>query len=222
MKLKLAFLAVALLLAACTTDDKNPWNAEDVCPESLRGSFQDARDGKWYSYTTIGDQVWMAENLNYANEFRYCMDKYIENYCEIYGGQYQWEKWEDHLTACPAGWHLPTKAEWEEMIKSMSGEKNINKGVLRAQESWFRTLNGEIVTADPGADVCGFTAIPGGGGNRSMASEYQRTRAWWWTATLRTPGTAHIYSMTSTNNGFTRGGINSLGAHSIRCVKDGP
>ncbi len=164
MKPKLAFLTITLLLAACTTDDKNPWNAEDVCPESLRGSFQDERDGKWYSYTTIGDQVWMAENLNYKNDTYYCADKFIENYCATYGGLYNFPVWDSIQTICPAGWHLPTKAEWEEMIDVMGGEKNINKGVLRTKEGWFNYIGGELVPGVGGSDLCGFKALPGGGG----------------------------------------------------------
>ena len=76
------FLLVSFLLASCTTDpeDIEPWNAAAVCPTEgtnsygmpNRGTFIDERDGEVYRYTTIGDQVWMAENLRYDAPYSTC------------------------------------------------------------------------------------------------------------------------------------------------------
>lgn len=53
--------------AACSDNGSSAeaFNAAKVCPESGRGTFVDERDGQEYRYTTIGNQVWMAQNLNY-------------------------------------------------------------------------------------------------------------------------------------------------------------
>ena len=74
--LKQLFSCAALLLAACTTDSGessvvDDFDASVVCPAEgtnaygmpNRGTFVDERDDQEYKYTTIGDQVWMAENL---------------------------------------------------------------------------------------------------------------------------------------------------------------
>lgn len=37
-------------------------------PDVEYGELIDNRDGRKYKTVTIGDQVWMAENLNYARE----------------------------------------------------------------------------------------------------------------------------------------------------------
>ena len=78
--------SVAAFLASCS-DDSNSWNASEVCPESGRGTFVDERDGQVYKYTTIGDQVWMAENLNYETDYSICYDN-GDSDCNFWGRYY--------------------------------------------------------------------------------------------------------------------------------------
>ncbi|MCF0216227.1 MAG: hypothetical protein HUK21_07110, partial [Fibrobacteraceae bacterium] len=63
---KILAMAFIGILCACSEDES--FNPEEVCPASGRGTFTDERDGQTYRYITIGNKIWMDQNLNYATE----------------------------------------------------------------------------------------------------------------------------------------------------------
>ena len=64
--------------------------------KAAKGTFI-ASDGNEYKYTAINGQIWMAENLGVGS----CGSNYT---------------YSQAMTACPSGWHLPTRAEWQALI----------------------------------------------------------------------------------------------------------
>lgn len=159
---KTLLIIVALILVSCTTDaeDDYVFDASKVCPETgtnaygmpNRGSFTDERDGQTYRYTTIGNQVWMAQNLNYhVEQDDSCA--YIEDDCAQKGRLYFIE---NIFEACPNGWHLPSNVEWEGMIDKMGGLK-IAGYPLKSKEGW---LGVDSETDGNGSDDCGFSVLP--------------------------------------------------------------
>lgn len=87
---------------------------QDTCPNSYRDStFTDCRDNQVYKMDTIGEQIWMMENLRFkplqGESWCYGDD---EKSCMEYGRLYSWDA---TVYSCPFGWHLPDTTEWTKL-----------------------------------------------------------------------------------------------------------
>jgi uncharacterized protein (TIGR02145 family) len=80
--------------------------------------FMDARNGKNYQVTRIGEQVWLAQNLAYEPDSgKFWAYKNDLSYVPQFGYLYSWETAQN---ACPLGWHLPSKEDFETLLKAVS------------------------------------------------------------------------------------------------------
>jgi len=122
-----------------------------LAPDILApNTFTDPRDGKVYKTVKIGEQVWMAENLafDYVGSIRACeyRNRIVTGYCPpdktslCQGRLYNWET---TMKAIPLGWHLPSRDEWNDLIRFVGG----NGTSLRS-----KLFNG--------TDNYGFAAMP--------------------------------------------------------------
>lgn len=87
------------------------------CGLSAAGSLKDARDGKTYKTIEIDGLEWMTQNLDYKDKSSVCYDKKEKN-CKSLGRLYAWD---EAVNACPEGWRLPTKDEFESLLKNAGG-----------------------------------------------------------------------------------------------------
>ncbi len=108
-------------------------------------SIVDGRDGKIYRITSIGSQIWMAENMRYETTSSLCYQS--ESECAKYGRLYTWA---DAMNVCPNGWHLPSEGDWE-VLFSVVGGHNL-AGAMLTDAEW---------SVDSG-DPLSFSALPGG------------------------------------------------------------
>jgi uncharacterized protein (TIGR02145 family) len=147
----------------------------------------------------------MAENLNFNANSSVCYDNEESN-CEIYGRLYNWET---ATSACPDGWHLSTKDEWDILSDSMGGNDTLGKH-LKAVSGWN---NGN------GQDTYGFTALPGGYLHSYGNFIYIGSQSWWWTST-----NIDIYSAYSSYAGSEqfayRPSNDKRNMLSVRCIQD--
>ena len=93
---------VFLFAVGCDSPSDSPPD-----PNPVLGEMIDARDNQTYQTVTLGDQTWLAQDLNYETDNSWCYDDDPEN-CDTYGRLYDWEA---ARTACPAGWHLGSDEE---------------------------------------------------------------------------------------------------------------
>ncbi len=115
-------------------------------------TFVDERDGTVYRTTKIGTQVWMAENLRYESAGSHCYNDDASE-CETYGRLYEYSE-----GLCPAGWHMPSQAEWTVLIEYVGGAAVAGKA-LRAVGAW--NVENFPLTADD-TDSYGFASLPSG------------------------------------------------------------
>jgi uncharacterized protein (TIGR02145 family) len=111
------------------------------------GTLVDSRDNKTYKTIKIGNQVWMAENLRHKISDVTCYKNNPDN-CEIVGIPYHWN---EAITICPSGWHLPNNEEWGALM-NFTGPYTGRK--LKAKS--------DLWDVDDGLDEFGFAALPGG------------------------------------------------------------
>lgn len=122
--------------------------------EGEYGSFVDSRDGRVYATIEIGDQEWMAENLNYKLDSSFCYNDSSE-YCERNGRLYNWDA---ALLSCPEGWHLPDTTEWKKLFVAVGGVSIAGKMLKCIKECYEELGYGSY--QGYGTDAYGFSAKP--------------------------------------------------------------
>lgn len=191
------------------------------------GSVTDM-DENVYTTVTIGDQVWMAENLR-TTKFRngdtipywtntvtsgYCWYNNSITYKNLYGAIYQYYAATDTRGICPSGWHLPSIEEWNTLFATLGGE-DVAGGKMKEQGTvhWNSPNTGATNSS-------GFTALPGGmkdcsnnfvnmGSGCSFYTAQEAVGGYIWGVSIS------AYSTTvETNSGF------DCNASSIRCIKN--
>jgi uncharacterized protein (TIGR02145 family) len=194
---KFGALALFILLSACSE------------------SFTDSRDGQSYGVVKIGEQTWMAKNLNYATEGSACPDGDSRN-CKRLGRLYTWA---EAASVCPEGWRLPTKADFEKLIAEMlkdgvASSKGDAGAALKAKDGWFKKGNG--------SDILGFKALPAG--YRSVDGKYDGIGgyAYVWSATEDDEfpeSLAYYLFLSFSSDAASLNAFSKADYRSVRCVQ---
>ena len=176
-------------------------------PNINYGEMTDPRDGQVYKTVKIGDQVWMAQNLNYDDSVKtpslkensWCYNDSSE-YCEKYGRLYSWAAAKD---VCPTGWHLPSEDELDDLIDSVARSASVGKSLQT--KLW-----------DSGTDAYGFSAIPAG--RRDDSGWYTGESAAFWSSTAESKGYA-FYMFIFASGDARLGVLSEKYGASVRCIQ---
>lgn len=217
-----------------------------ACTWTCGQPITDTRDNKIYNTVQIGSQCWMAKNLNvgtliYGSQEqtntgsieKYCYDD-LESNCAIYGGLYQWNELLNYATSsssnpsgrqgiCPAGWHVPSQAEYCQMETFLDASVSCIGGWVGtdAGGKMKETGTSHWLSPNTGAtNSSGFTALPGGykvsGGGFANLLDH----ALFWSATESTVWNAWGLDLFSNYATAGQGIYTKPCGYSGRCVKD--
>jgi len=237
---KILEIVVIFLLFSCTIVERdNPYDSGgknymgDKLPSSSSvvscsnvGSYSCDMSG--YRTVEIGSQTWMAENLNCDVKGSYCYDKKTEN-CTRYGRLYDWCT---AMAICTNGWHLPSDAEWQELLDFvvLNSEDSLYVAggtsyycagkYLKADSGWDDDKYGK---SGNGEDTYKFSALPGGQGYSTDHYGFAvGDQGYWWTATEHSAvyGSYQAISMSSSHGGAILDFYEKDYTFSVRCVRD--
>lgn len=205
------------------------------------GYLVDMRDSQVYRTIEIGEQTWMAQNLNYAynqktsslDSSSFCYNNEPDG-CAKYGRFYLWSAAMDSAAVfdddgkncgnggicgdsnrvrgvCPEGWHLPGKEEFDTLF--MIPGRAVAGKALKGASGWRNGNNGP--------NGYGFSARPtgyrdGDDGDRNIFSD-----AYFWSASKNGSGNPYVMNVAFNydyvwifNSQYLDSG------YSVRCVKN--
>jgi len=227
----LSVAALSALLAAVISCKKE--NPADPVQQPLiieEGPPVTDYDGNVYETVRIGNQTWMAENLNtrrYSDGTSIQYFEYNDDSANVrvYGRLYRWAAAMRNAAssnsipsrvqgASPVGWHIPSDAEWQVLIDNLGGNA-VAGGKLKEA--------GTLHWASPNAGATNeskFNALPSGWFD--FTGEFRRIGEWSFITTSTAPGSYSVYArvLKSDLTSANRGDLHPDDAIPIRCVKD--
>ena len=198
-------------------------------------------DGNIYSTVKIGDQRWMAENLNVgtmiASGGNQTDNATIEKYCyqancDIYGGLYQWNEMMQYTTTesiqgiCPTGWHLPSDNEIKTLEKTlgmtqaeadMTGFRGTGQGSQLGGNEPLWTNGSLDQNATFGSS--GFAGLPGGARSTSGSFFDMFDLAYFWSSS-ESGSNAWYRRLYFNSPEVDRNTASKSHGFSVRCVQD--
>jgi uncharacterized protein (TIGR02145 family) len=207
-------------------------------------------DGHEYSTISIGNQVWMTENLqtthyqngdpiitgltnnDWSNTTSGAYSIYDDDdaYIDSYGLLYNWYAVTDSRNICPAGWHVPSNNDWAILAAYLIANgfgfegNGIDIGkAMAATSGWDpSTITGTVGNNQPDNNISGFSAVPAGFRNTDGSYDYAGSYGFWWSTSESSDGS--LYALHSflnyTSDILGNTDFNKQKGLSVRCLRD--
>jgi uncharacterized protein (TIGR02145 family) len=218
-------------------------------------------DGNTYNTVLIGSQCWMKENLKTtkyrngtpieypgSNTFAWEINTsgayaWFENnisWKDKYGALYNWHAVNNSYGLCPDGWHIPTDAEWSELVDYLILQEFPNGNVINGAGNALKScrqvnspLGGDCNTElhprweqdfwppyHHGFDEFGFSGFPGGFRSYGYFYNLGILGSWWSSTEYST--TSAWYRILSSSDGILLRSSSLPKAYgfSVRCLRN--
>ena len=228
------FLPVCCLILACSAFSQQTTGTATPGSFNCGDNLKDARDGQNYGTVQIGQQCWMKQNLNLGTMIKgkvaqadnnviekYCFDDKKEN-CDVYGGLYQWNEVMQYNASqggrgiCPSGWHVPTDAEWTDLVTFLGGDVPAGGKLKEAGDAHYMLPNFGANNSS------GFTSLPGGYSYATNGFQFDKLKAvgYYWTSTAENTTDVWIRTLGYANEKIGRYLNYKTTGSSVRCIMD--
>ena len=215
--------------------------------ERLNNSVTDI-DGNVFKTVTIGNQVWMAENLKVThyrngdpipnvthnkkwaklNTGAYGVYDNKPSNADTYGNLYNWYAVNDPRGLAPEGWHVPTDEEIKELEKYLgmsekelyiTGHRGTNQGSkLAGGDKLWRNYKLED---DSSFDASGFSLLPGGERIYSEGATFGMYHSVsFWSSTESNASSAWYRRLGCNSTQVGRHDAGKYCGFSVRCLQD--
>jgi len=192
------------------------------------------KSGNSYKTVAIGAQTWITQNLN-TSHFRngdaipeartdaewekagaegkpaWCYYEYNAENGPQFGKLYNWFAVNDSRGLAPAGWHIPTNAEWDLLAKHLGGFAAATRK-LKSATGWSNELNG--------SNESGFSGLPGGMLNGDILFDELGYYGYWWSSTEEDKEVAFNRNLAGDQFAFEKASVFKKNGLSVRCIRN--
>ena len=175
----------------------------------------DIRDGKPYQTVKIGNQCWMAQDLNYGIEIPSNTDqrdnclpeKYPVSGIQYPASVYQWDEvmnYDEVISnqgLCPPGWHVWSESDWNTLFAEWTNN---------AFAAWPLLYTG----------FSGFNAELSGVRHENKTFDWPGFSTFFWSSTAHGSMKAWAHGMNSIDPSVSRYPSLRSNAYSVRCIRD--
>jgi uncharacterized protein (TIGR02145 family) len=219
--------------------------AENVHNPNLNYGSMTDQDGNVYKTIVIGNQEWMAENLSTAvyrngdsipalsgsgwpeNQLGAYYNNNGNNPPDCpYGKLYNWYAVADPRGLCPAGWHVPSDEEWNDLIgyldnnylpNGFSGSQSLIAGEKLKSSDAFYWSDQNIANNESG-----FSALPAGWCNAGSLLSLGNEGFYWSSTSVCGPCTFAWFRSFYDGGSISKslGNTQKPSGFSVRCLRD--